>query len=123
VAGLGVGGGGLGCSKLEPATGGASSRDLCASGDFERDQSGTVAWRSQREYRQGMTEAAKTDRGAQIAIGVGVFLGTVLWGIFSPYSDDDVRDWVGLFFADGLGVVTFLSARKYLRRGQQDPTT
>ncbi len=75
------------------------------------------------EYPHSMVESSRTNWASLIAICVGVFLGTLLWGIFSPYPDDDFRDWVGLFIADTLGVVTLVVAWRYLRRDQQPPPT
>jgi hypothetical protein len=61
-----------------------------------------------------MVPAGVTDRGQYYALGLGVAVGTLVWGIFDPYPDNIVVYWLGLIVADLIGIwVCMQSWKKY----------
>lgn len=67
-----------------------------------------------------MTESP-TNRDGLAVIAVGVFVGTVLWAIFSPFDEGTLSHWVGLAFADLLAIFTLSIAWRHLRPDRQPP--
>ena len=69
-----------------------------------------------------MLAPAQTDRrGVFVIIFVAVFAGSLLWKIVTPYDDDDLRSWIGMFLTELLLAVVLLFGWKHWPRKDEPP--